>query len=187
MRRNCFLQRVIEGKIKGGIEGTGRRGGRRKKLLDDLKEMRGYSHLKEEALERTMWRARFWRGFGSVVRQTIKWMNADFTLHRIFSTRSLVDVRLETRNPFIRKVRISLDNSSSQGDRIHLAMEEYRSRKVSGAMSVHLHNSVSANATFQINLNGILKEEESYVLNWPFSHHVPVLHLLCLSINLKLP
>jgi len=59
MRRNCFLQRVIEGKIKGGIEGTGRRGGRRKKLLDDLKEMRGYSHLKEEALERTMWRARF--------------------------------------------------------------------------------------------------------------------------------
>jgi hypothetical protein len=25
--------------------------------LDDLKEMRGYSHLKEEALDRTMWRA----------------------------------------------------------------------------------------------------------------------------------
>jgi hypothetical protein len=28
---------------------------RRRKLLDDLKEMRGYSHLKEEALDRTMW------------------------------------------------------------------------------------------------------------------------------------
>jgi len=26
-------------------------------LLDDLKERRGYSHLKEEALDRTMWRA----------------------------------------------------------------------------------------------------------------------------------
>ena len=28
-----------------------------KQLLDDLKERRGYSHLKEEALDRTMWRA----------------------------------------------------------------------------------------------------------------------------------
>ena len=40
--------------------------------LDDLKERRGYSHLKEEALDRTMWRARFGRGFGPVVRQTTK-------------------------------------------------------------------------------------------------------------------
>ena len=38
---------------------TGRRGRRRRKLLDDLKERRGYSHMKEEALDRTMWRARF--------------------------------------------------------------------------------------------------------------------------------
>jgi len=59
LRRNCLLQWVIEGKIKGGIEVTGRRGGRRRKLLDDLKERRGYSHLKEEALDRTMWRAGF--------------------------------------------------------------------------------------------------------------------------------
>jgi len=51
---------------------TGRRGRKRRKLLDDLKERRGYSHLKEEALDRTTWRARFGRGFGSVVRQTIK-------------------------------------------------------------------------------------------------------------------
>jgi hypothetical protein len=36
---------------------TVRRGGRHRKLLDDLKERRGYSHLKEEALDRTMWRA----------------------------------------------------------------------------------------------------------------------------------
>jgi hypothetical protein len=77
LRRNCLLQRVIEGKIKGSIEVTGRRGRRRGKLLDDLKERRGYSHLKEEALDRTtrMWRARFGRGFGPVVRQTSKWMN----------------------------------------------------------------------------------------------------------------
>ena len=68
----CGTQRVIEGKIKGGIEVTGRRGGRRRKLLSDLKERRGYSHLKEEALDRTMWRGRFGRGFGTVVRQTSK-------------------------------------------------------------------------------------------------------------------
>ena len=38
LRRNCFLQRVIEGKIKGGIEVTGRRGKRRRKLLMILRK-----------------------------------------------------------------------------------------------------------------------------------------------------
>jgi hypothetical protein len=70
LRRNCLLQRVIEGKIKGGIEATERRGRRRRKLLDALKERRESSHLKEEALNCTMWRARFERGTGPVVRQT---------------------------------------------------------------------------------------------------------------------
>ena len=51
---------------------TGRQGRRRRKLLDDLKERRGYSDLKEEGLDRTMRRARFGRGFGPVVRQTTK-------------------------------------------------------------------------------------------------------------------
>jgi hypothetical protein len=51
---NCLLQRVTKGKIQGGIEVTGRRGRRRRKLLDDLKERRGYSHSEEEALDRTM-------------------------------------------------------------------------------------------------------------------------------------
>jgi len=73
LHRNCLLQRVIEGKIQGGIEVTGRQGRRRRKLLDDLKERRGYSHLKEKGLGGTMWRARFGRGFGPVVRQTAKW------------------------------------------------------------------------------------------------------------------
>ena len=69
LRRNCLLQQVIEGKIKGQIEVTRRRGRRRKKLLDDLKDRRGYYQLKEEALDRTMWRNRFGRGFGPVVWQ----------------------------------------------------------------------------------------------------------------------
>jgi len=67
--RHCLLKQVIEGKIKGGMEVTRRRGRRRKELLDDLKDRRGYSHLKKEALYRTMWRNRFGGGFGPVVGQ----------------------------------------------------------------------------------------------------------------------
>jgi len=67
LHRNCLLNQVIEGKIKGQIEVTRRRGRRRKKLLHDLKDSRGYCELKEEALDRTVWRNRFGRGFGPVV------------------------------------------------------------------------------------------------------------------------
>jgi hypothetical protein len=70
--RKCLLQRVIERKIQGRIEVRGRQGRRRRKLLDDLKKRRGYTHLKEEAMDNTIWRARFRRGFGPVVRQTTK-------------------------------------------------------------------------------------------------------------------
>ena len=66
LRSNCLLQRVIKGNIKRRIEVTIRRGRRHRKLLDDLKERRGYFHLKEEAL------ARLGRGFGPFVRQTTK-------------------------------------------------------------------------------------------------------------------
>jgi len=44
LRRNCLLQKVIEGKTKWGIEASGRRGRRRRKLLDDLKERIGCFH-----------------------------------------------------------------------------------------------------------------------------------------------
>jgi hypothetical protein len=70
LRRNCLLKHVIEGKIKGRIEIMGRRGRRRKQLLDYIKERRGYWKLKEEALDLTLWRTRFGRGYGPVVRQT---------------------------------------------------------------------------------------------------------------------
>ena len=75
LRRNCLLQQVIEEKIKGEMEVARRRGRRRKKLLDDLKDRRGYAHLKEEALDRTVWRHRFGGGFGPVVRQNTERMN----------------------------------------------------------------------------------------------------------------
>jgi len=67
LRRNCLLQQVIVGKINGQIQVKRRRGRRRKKLLDDLKDRTGYCQLKEGALDRTMWTNRFRRGFGPVV------------------------------------------------------------------------------------------------------------------------
>jgi hypothetical protein len=69
LRRNCLVKHVIEGELEERIEMTGRRGRRRKQLLDGLKEKRSYWKLKEEALDRTMWRTRFGRGYGPVVRQ----------------------------------------------------------------------------------------------------------------------
>jgi hypothetical protein len=81
LRRNCLLQQVIGGKIKGVIEVAGRRGSRCRKLLYDVKEKRGCPHLKKGALDRTMWRANFGRVFGPVVRQTAKWTCTHFIGH----------------------------------------------------------------------------------------------------------
>ena len=62
------------------------RGRRRKKLLDDIKDRRGYSHLKEEALDRTMWRIRFGGGFETGIRQNTEWMNEGFALIKRFTS-----------------------------------------------------------------------------------------------------
>jgi hypothetical protein len=48
LHENCLLKHIIEGKIGGRIEAKGRRGRRRKKLLDDLKGKREYWKPKEE-------------------------------------------------------------------------------------------------------------------------------------------
>jgi hypothetical protein len=45
LRRNCLLKHVIGGTLEGRIEMMGRRGRRRKQLLDDLKEKRRYCKL----------------------------------------------------------------------------------------------------------------------------------------------
>ena len=50
---------------------TARRRRRHKQVLEDLKQTRGHWKLKDEALDRTVWRIRFGRGYGPVVRQTM--------------------------------------------------------------------------------------------------------------------
>jgi hypothetical protein len=68
LRRKCLLKRVTEGKIEGSIEVTGTQERSGKQLLDDHKEKRGCCKLKEEALDRTVWRTGFAKGCGSVTR-----------------------------------------------------------------------------------------------------------------------
>jgi hypothetical protein len=60
---------------------TGRRGRRRKQLLDELKEKRSYWKLKEEALDRILLRTRFGRGYGPVVRQTADYYKVHYRVH----------------------------------------------------------------------------------------------------------
>jgi hypothetical protein len=68
MFRDCILKHIIE----DGIEETLRREGRSKQLLDAIKEKRGCWKLKKNALDCTLWRTRFGRGCGSVVKQSTK-------------------------------------------------------------------------------------------------------------------
>jgi hypothetical protein len=68
-RGNYLLKHVIEGKLEGRVEVAGRRGRRRKQLLNYLKEKRRYWKLKKEALDRTLWKTRLGRGYRPVVKQ----------------------------------------------------------------------------------------------------------------------
>jgi len=67
LRRNCHLKHAAEGKVEGRIEETGIWGRRHKQLLD---ETRGYWNLIQKALDSTLWRIRFRRGYGSLTRRT---------------------------------------------------------------------------------------------------------------------
>jgi len=50
---------------------TRRRGRRHKQILDNLKEMWVYWKMKVQALDCTLWRTQFGRGYGPVMRQTL--------------------------------------------------------------------------------------------------------------------
>jgi hypothetical protein len=60
---------MLLNQIGESVNVTGRRGRRCKQLLDGLKEKSGYWTLKEEALDHTLWRIRFGRGRGPVIRR----------------------------------------------------------------------------------------------------------------------
>jgi hypothetical protein len=81
LRRNCLVKHIIEGKI-GGITVTGKQERRRKQLLDNFEETRGYCKLKEEALIRTLCRTRFERGYRLLARQTTKLLNKSLSYYK---------------------------------------------------------------------------------------------------------
>jgi hypothetical protein len=72
VRGNCLIKHVIGGKIEGGTEMTGRRGRRSKQLLDGLKEVKRDWKMKEEALDRSVWKTGFGIGYGYVVTDTVE-------------------------------------------------------------------------------------------------------------------
>jgi hypothetical protein len=75
LRRNCLLNHFIDDTVERRIEVMVRRGRRRKLLLDNLKERKGYCKMKEEVLDRTLWRNRFGIGCGAAVSQTVGRVN----------------------------------------------------------------------------------------------------------------
>jgi hypothetical protein len=80
LRRNCLLKHVIDGNMEWWRVAMERRGSRRKQILDGLKEMSEYWKLKEEALDRSVCRNRFGRGYGHLLRQTREWMSIDIVM-----------------------------------------------------------------------------------------------------------
>jgi hypothetical protein len=70
LRRKCLLYSVIEGQMHRGKDRSDEKTERRlKQLLDDIKKSK-YGKLKEEALDRALWRYSYRRVHGPVVRQT---------------------------------------------------------------------------------------------------------------------
>jgi len=47
---------------------------RYKQLLDELNDKRGCQQLKDETLDRTVWKTRYGRCYGLVVRETTEYM-----------------------------------------------------------------------------------------------------------------
>jgi hypothetical protein len=74
LRRNCVLKHVTDRNIEGRKQVMGRQGRRRKQPLNNLKKMRGYSKLKEEALYCFLWKTCFARDYGPLIREkTTAW------------------------------------------------------------------------------------------------------------------
>jgi len=69
---------------------TGRRGRRRKQLVDDIKENRGHGKMKEEALDGIQWKIRFVRSYGPVIRQTTERISYGLKTALLTSLRELV-------------------------------------------------------------------------------------------------
>jgi len=75
LHRNCLLTDIADRKRGRRVEVTEVWGRRRKQLLNDVKEKRGYFKFKVQALDLILWRTRFARGYMWTCHKTVKWLN----------------------------------------------------------------------------------------------------------------
>jgi len=68
--RKCLLKLITDKKDRRKYTRDGKMKRKTEQLLDDLEEARRYWKLKEKTLDHTLWRTRFGRGYGLVIRQT---------------------------------------------------------------------------------------------------------------------
>ena len=69
--------------------------------IDYFKERIGYCKWKEEALDRTLWRTRFWKSLGPDVRQTTWWMKPIYPRENI-----LLELNPESEDSSVYSMRI---------------------------------------------------------------------------------
>ena len=70
LKHRCILKHVAEEKTEGRIKVTGRRERICKQLLEDINKKKEWWKLNVETLDHILWRTRFRRGHGPVVRQS---------------------------------------------------------------------------------------------------------------------
>jgi hypothetical protein len=97
---NCLLKHVIEGKIER-IEVVGKWGRRRKQLVVDLKEKRGYWKFKDEVLDHTPWRTHFGRGYGPKTHNRIRRMWKTHISSHALSRKCQMTTRFIGRSRFV--------------------------------------------------------------------------------------
>ena len=68
----CLLNTLLKERRRKLSEGKTRK--KSQQLMEDDEEWREYYKLKDEALDRSLWRNGFGRGYGPVVRQTAEWI-----------------------------------------------------------------------------------------------------------------
>jgi hypothetical protein len=87
--------------------------------LYDIKKMRGYWKLKEEALDPTLWWTRFGSGCGPVIRQTTEWMDTEWRSYTSYRTASVTE-----------RVRVMCTDTRRDLCRVYLLMTPFQRGKV---------------------------------------------------------
>jgi hypothetical protein len=149
---------------------TGRRGRRGKQLLGDLKETRRYWKLKEEALDCTLWRTRFGRVYGPLVRRTTQTKNIGLQI-LMYWARQLCNWRL--------------NKVSFTEPKISFSYSKKHTTALSNSFTIHLEWRLITRLNFYHGLKFLVfcRKDGLCVLNYTMSHRTECwqFSFLCLS------